>query len=115
MINTLLSKLPIGASCPKSKPQQPFESLNPFEEISTHPLYDSPVGNEDLRQDERVMQLFGLINTLLSKSPTTSERQLSIQRYSVIPLSTNSGMKRVPIHLQGGRAPYTYKGAAPHT
>jgi len=49
-------------------------------------------GNEDLRQDERVMQLFGLINTLLSKSPSTSERQLSIQRYSVIPLSTNSGL-----------------------
>ena len=49
-------------------------------------------GHEDLRQDERVMQLFGLVNTLLDKDPTTSKRHLSIQRYSVIPLSTNSGL-----------------------
>ena len=38
------------------------------------------------------MQLFGLVNTLLDKDPTTSKRHLSIQRYSVIPLSTNSGL-----------------------
>jgi phosphatidylinositol kinase/protein kinase (PI-3 family) len=50
------------------------------------------IGHEDLRQDERVMQLFGLVNTLLDKDPTTSKRHLSIQRYSVIPLSTNSGL-----------------------
>lgn len=50
------------------------------------------IGHEDLRQDERVMQLFGLVNTLLDKDPTTSKRHLNIQRYSVIPLSTNSGL-----------------------
>ncbi|CAH1240669.1 MTOR [Branchiostoma lanceolatum] len=49
-------------------------------------------GHEDLRQDERVMQLFGLVNTLLAKDPETMRRHLSIQRYSVIPLSTNSGL-----------------------
>jgi serine/threonine-protein kinase mTOR len=49
-------------------------------------------GHEDLRQDERVMQLFGLVNTLLVNDPETSRRNLAIQRYAVIPLSTNSGL-----------------------
>ncbi|KAK4336720.1 hypothetical protein RND71_043564 [Anisodus tanguticus] len=49
-------------------------------------------GHEDLRQDERVMQLFGLVNTLLACSFQTRRRNLAIQRYSVIPLSHNSGL-----------------------
>lgn len=49
-------------------------------------------GHEDLRQDERVMQLFGLVNSLLTSNVETSRRNLTIQRYSVIPLSTNSGL-----------------------
>lgn len=49
-------------------------------------------GHEDLRQDERVMQLFGLVNTLLLHDPDTFRRNLAIQRYAVIPLSTNSGL-----------------------
>lgn len=80
-------------------------------------------GHEDLRQDERVMQvsntatgsptscfhevsiitsthgsnsshlqLFGLVNTLLSNARSTAEKDLSIQRYAVIPLSPNSGL-----------------------
>lgn len=49
-------------------------------------------GHEDLRQDERVMQLFGLVNTILINDPETYRRNLTIQRYAVIPLSTNSGL-----------------------
>ncbi|XP_014254034.1 serine/threonine-protein kinase mTOR [Cimex lectularius] len=49
-------------------------------------------GHEDLRQDERVMQLFGLVNTLLLNDPDTARQNLTIQRYAVIPLSTNSGL-----------------------
>jgi FKBP12-rapamycin complex-associated protein len=80
-------------------------------------------GHEDLRQDERVMQvyrcrlpakafplyshcvilfshliwmwcgqLFGLVNTLLANDAHTAEKDLSIQRYAVIPLSPNSGL-----------------------
>nr|AAL39420.1 GM10438p [Drosophila melanogaster] len=49
-------------------------------------------GHEDLRQDERVMQLFSLVNTLLLDDPDTFRRNLAIQRYAVIPLSTNSGL-----------------------
>lgn len=36
-------------------------------------------GHEDLRQDERVMQLFGLVNTLLINDPETFRRNLTIQ------------------------------------
>eukprot|EP01132_Coremiostelium_polycephalum_P002833 gene2833-3519_t len=49
-------------------------------------------GNEDLRQDERVMQLFGLINTALAADHETARSHLSIRRFSVIPLSPNSGL-----------------------
>nr|NVI79415.1 target of rapamycin [Cucujiformia] len=34
----------------------------------------------------------GLVNTLLLKNPDTFRRNLTIQRYAVIPLSTNSGL-----------------------
>eukprot|EP01012_Entosiphon_sulcatum_P054443 TRINITY_DN7521_c0_g1_i1.p1 TRINITY_DN7521_c0_g1~~TRINITY_DN7521_c0_g1_i1.p1 ORF type:complete len:2724 (+),score=384.89 TRINITY_DN7521_c0_g1_i1:801-8174(+) len=49
-------------------------------------------GHEDLRQDERVMQLFGLVNTLLAGDTTTSRRDLNIEKYPVIPLSNNVGL-----------------------
>jgi FKBP12-rapamycin complex-associated protein len=38
------------------------------------------------------MQLFGLVNTLLSKDPETFKRHLNITKYPVIPLSPNSGL-----------------------
>lgn len=47
---------------------------------------------QDLRQDERVMQLFGLVNSMLAGERSTAERDLSIARYAVIPLSPNSGL-----------------------
>ena len=49
-------------------------------------------GHEDLRQDERVMQLFGLVNTLLANDGETSRRDLSIRRYAVTPLSHDAGV-----------------------
>lgn len=49
-------------------------------------------GHEDLRQDERVMQIFGLVNNLLLKNNETARRDLAIQRYNVIPLSQNTGL-----------------------
>ncbi|KAJ7032195.1 phosphatidylinositol 3-kinase [Mycena alexandri] len=49
-------------------------------------------GHEDLRQDERVMQLFGLINTLLSADTKSFKRQLHIQGFPVIPLAPNVGL-----------------------
>ncbi|KAF4122215.1 serine/threonine-protein kinase mTOR [Geosmithia morbida] len=49
-------------------------------------------GHEDIRQDERVMQLFGLCNTLLSNDTECFKRHLNIQRFPAIPLSQNSGL-----------------------
>jgi phosphatidylinositol kinase/protein kinase (PI-3 family) len=49
-------------------------------------------GKEDLRQDERVMQLFGLINVCLESDRSTSRQRLNIVKYSVLPLSNNSGV-----------------------
>jgi FKBP12-rapamycin complex-associated protein len=49
-------------------------------------------GHEDLRQDERLMQLFGLVNEFLSTNNETRRRNFTIQRYPVIPLATNSGL-----------------------
>ncbi|EMS15353.1 FKBP12-rapamycin complex-associated protein [Entamoeba histolytica HM-3:IMSS] len=49
-------------------------------------------GHEDLRQDERVMQLFGLVNDLLASNSITSTHHLFITCYDVIPLSTMSGL-----------------------
>lgn len=49
-------------------------------------------GHEDLRQDERVMQLFSLVNTLLSIDTASFKRRLHIQRYAVIPLAPNAGL-----------------------
>ncbi|KAF7334695.1 Serine/threonine-protein kinase TOR [Mycena venus] len=49
-------------------------------------------GHEDLRQDERVMQLFSLINTLLAVDTNSFRRHLNIQRYPVIPLAPNAGL-----------------------
>ena len=49
-------------------------------------------GNEDLRQDERVMQLFGLVNSFLTNDRNTRRKNLSIKRYAVIPLSHEVGL-----------------------
>ena len=49
-------------------------------------------GHEDIRQDSLVMQLFGLVNTLLEYDPECFQRHLDIQRYPAIPLSPRSGL-----------------------
>ena len=49
-------------------------------------------GHEDIRQDSLVMQLFGLVNTLLENDAECFQRHLDIQRYPAIPLSPKSGL-----------------------
>ncbi|CAI5758005.1 unnamed protein product [Candida verbasci] len=49
-------------------------------------------GHEDIRQDNLVMQLFGLVNTLLTNDPECFKRHLDIQRYPAIPLSPKVGL-----------------------
>jgi len=60
---------------------------------SDHTAYNFLLkGREDLRLDERVMQLFKLVNANLNKDVRTRKNELSIHRYSVIPLSPRSGL-----------------------
>ena len=49
-------------------------------------------GHEDLRQDERAMQLFDLVNTIVSNNRKTYNKNLFIITYSVFPLSHNTGI-----------------------
>ncbi|KAK8844641.1 hypothetical protein IAR55_006488 [Kwoniella newhampshirensis] len=49
-------------------------------------------GNEDLRGDERIMQLFKLINTLLNHHSEAFNRNLHLLPYVVVPLSPSAGL-----------------------
>ena len=49
-------------------------------------------GREDLRLDERVMQFFSLVNKLLAVERENLKRDLEITRYSIIPLTVNTGL-----------------------
>ena len=49
-------------------------------------------GNEDLRQDERVMQFFTMVNRLLIANTETCKQELFVRTYSVTPLSDSCGL-----------------------
>ena len=49
-------------------------------------------GHEDLRLDERVMQLFDLVNIILTNDKETYKKNLLINSYPVFPLSHNTGI-----------------------
>lgn len=49
-------------------------------------------GHEDLRQDERVMQLFGLVNTLLANDPASLRKNLRYKHtHTHLAVQNNSG------------------------
>lgn len=49
-------------------------------------------GREDLRLDERVMQFLNLVNKLLVSERETLRKDLTITKYSIIPLTLNTGL-----------------------
>jgi FKBP12-rapamycin complex-associated protein len=49
-------------------------------------------GNEDLRLDERMMQLLGLLNDLFKAGTVGPRNELKIGTFSVVPLSYESGL-----------------------
>ncbi|OHS95740.1 PIKK family atypical protein kinase [Tritrichomonas foetus] len=49
-------------------------------------------GNEDLRLDQRIMQFFKLINSLLATNRNTNEMGTSIILYAVVPFAPNAGL-----------------------
>lgn len=44
-------------------------------------------GGEDLRQDQRIEQLFFLMNQVLESDPACKQRNLKIKTYQVIPMT----------------------------
>uniref|UniRef100_H2ZQ35 non-specific serine/threonine protein kinase n=1 Tax=Ciona savignyi TaxID=51511 RepID=H2ZQ35_CIOSA len=49
-------------------------------------------GGEDMRQDQRIEQIFVAVNELLKSDWTCRKRNLSIRTYQVIPISSKVGM-----------------------
>ncbi|OHT01329.1 PIKK family atypical protein kinase [Tritrichomonas foetus] len=49
-------------------------------------------GKEDLRLDQRIMQLFRLINTLLTNDRLTSSLEIKIEQYPIIPFAKDCGL-----------------------
>ncbi|KAG7155740.1 serine-protein kinase ATM-like [Homarus americanus] len=54
--------------------------------------YELLKGNDDIRQDAVMEQVFGIVNELLAKNSETRERALSMRTYQVVPLSQKSGL-----------------------
>lgn len=49
-------------------------------------------GGEDLRLDQRIEQLFGVMNEVMSNDPACSQRCLRLKTYQVIPMTPRVGM-----------------------
>ncbi|XP_041824461.1 DNA-dependent protein kinase catalytic subunit [Melanotaenia boesemani] len=49
-------------------------------------------GGEDLRQDQRIEQLFAVMNILLSHDTSCTRRGLQLRTYQVIPITTRIGL-----------------------
>ncbi|OHS99482.1 PIKK family atypical protein kinase [Tritrichomonas foetus] len=49
-------------------------------------------GNEDLRLDQRIMQFFNLINSLLTTDKVTKRLRVTISKYAIIPIAPNAGL-----------------------
>ncbi|KAG7330004.1 hypothetical protein KOW79_006226 [Hemibagrus wyckioides] len=49
-------------------------------------------GGEDLRQDQRIEQLFGVMNILLCQNTACSQRSLTLRTYQVVPITSRIGL-----------------------
>lgn len=49
-------------------------------------------GNEDLRLDQRIMQFFSLLNSLIRTNRLTSDFGVTIEQYAIIPFAPDAGL-----------------------
>ena len=54
-------------------------------------IFEHFTGKEDLRLDERVMQLFDLLNSLINLNTTLRKKNLEVIRYNIIPMTNEHG------------------------
>ena len=59
---------------------------------SAWPACCAAQGGEDLRLDQRIQQLFGVMNTVFASAPATAQRGPRIGTYAVIPMTGKVGM-----------------------
>ena len=50
-------------------------------------------GKEDLRLDERVMQLFDLMNSLIKMNNNLRKKDIEVIKYSIIPMTNENGLQ----------------------
>ena len=51
------------------------------------------LGKEDLRLDERVMQLFDLMNSLIKMNNNLRKKDIEVIKYSIIPMTNENGLQ----------------------
>ncbi|KAL1788740.1 DNA-dependent protein kinase catalytic subunit isoform X1 [Sigmodon hispidus] len=49
-------------------------------------------GGEDLRQDQRIEQLFGVMNAILAQDAACSQRNMQLRTYRVVPMTCRLGL-----------------------
>ncbi|KAJ3231552.1 hypothetical protein HDU81_003699 [Chytriomyces hyalinus] len=60
--------------------------------IATRVLSSAIKGGEDLRLDQRIEQMFGIMNELMLRNPYCARNRISLATYKVIPMSTSLGI-----------------------
>ena len=70
--------------------QKPKKLIVNCSDESEHPYLVK--GGEDLRQDQRIQQLFYLFNYCMNRDRNCNERNLRIRGYSVVPLTPRVGL-----------------------
>ncbi|KAJ7612476.1 hypothetical protein DFH06DRAFT_1274623 [Mycena polygramma] len=77
-------------------------------------------GNDDLRQDAVMEQVFTLVNTVLQSDRETSRRKLNVRGYTIVPLGAQAGVLEFVINttpmqpwLQAAHSKYHKKDLSP--
>lgn len=58
-------------------------------------------GGEDLRQDQRIEQLFEVMNAILAQDAACSQRNMQLRTYRVVPMTCRYGLSE-PVYMGEG-------------
>lgn len=56
-------------------------------------------GGEDLRQDQRIEQLFEVMNVILSRDAACSQRNMQLRTYRVVPMTSRCGLSGPAVYV----------------
>ncbi|GAQ86367.1 Protein kinase ATM/Tel1 [Klebsormidium nitens] len=109
LVPVITAHIPVDPSCQYAKGTFPYfcgltDSIKVMNGINAPKLIEclgsdgqryrqlAKSGNDDLRQDAVMEQLFGLVSGQLQAHPETRKRQLNIRTYKVIPFTPTAGV-----------------------